>query len=417
MLFFSWNYHNPSRIKGVIWSDQEGYYVYLPATFIYHGFQGIPIKNCCRKHAQSGEVISKYTYGVALMESPFFLGSHLVAKIAGQANGFSPVYARGIMLAAVFYTTLGLWLLGGLLRQYYQPLTVILSLGTIAFGTNLFYYTIAEAGMSHAYSFCLFALFLTLFPRWLNNPTLKNGIITGLISGLIIIVRPTNIMILLAFPLWEIYTLSQLKFRMKFLFENTGGMLMIVFGIFIMVSPQLAYWNHLFDSPVYYSYEGEGFTNLFSAPMHKVLLSYQNGWLAYTPLAILFFPGILLSWKNRKHSAPLLFITLILATYVFASWWAWWFGGAFGHRCYVEYYALLCLPLGALLEKIVTKKGASGKLVKACLILILIIFIQANLRMTYLYQPPWDGPDWNAERYREVWQSSLKFWEPWPVPF
>lgn len=80
------NHHRGN--EHTIWSDQEGYYLYLPAVFIYDGFKGIPFKNCCG-FTEEGNVANKYTYGVSLLELPFFLIIHGYATITGsENNGF-----------------------------------------------------------------------------------------------------------------------------------------------------------------------------------------------------------------------------------------------------------------------------------------------------------------------------------------
>lgn len=88
-------------------------------------------------------------------------------------------------------------------------------------------------------------------------------------------------------------------------------------------------------------------------------------------------------------------VILAIATYLFASWWAWWFGGAFGHRSYVEYYALLALPFASMAQ-LAFKKTWSKVLILA----ICALLIYYNLGLTYHYNPPWDGPEWT---YEKVW--------------
>ena len=58
------------RLAGVIWSDAEGYYLYLPAVFIYGGFEGIPYRTTVQFSNYPGteKVFTKYTCGVAMLE-------------------------------------------------------------------------------------------------------------------------------------------------------------------------------------------------------------------------------------------------------------------------------------------------------------------------------------------------------------
>jgi hypothetical protein len=93
----------------------------------------------------------------------------------------------------------------------------------------------------------------------------------------------------------------------------------------------------------------------------------------------------------------------VLATYIIASWWAWWFGGAFGHRCFVEYISLLVLPFAELIKNILSNR----KYLPAFAVLV-ILFCFYNVRLTYAYQPPWDGPKWT---YNNVLKEVEKaFW-------
>jgi hypothetical protein len=88
-------------------------------------------------------------------------------------------------------------------------------------------------------------------------------------------------------------------------------------------------------------------------------------------------------------------VILLIATYTFGSWWAWWFGGAFGHRCYVEFYALMSLPLGHALVQLSKQKKPTR------LVFYFIFFgmIFLNIRLSQIYGGMWDGPDWGWDDY------------------
>src|SRR5471030_1691058 len=63
----------------VIWSDTEGYYMYLPAVFIQHDIHHVPLKSMNARKNDKGEVVMKYTCGVAFFYLPFFLAAHAYA--------------------------------------------------------------------------------------------------------------------------------------------------------------------------------------------------------------------------------------------------------------------------------------------------------------------------------------------------
>ena len=104
-----------------------------------------------------------------------------------------------------------------------------------------------------------------------------------------------------------------------------------------------------------WSYGDESF--YFSSPhITEFLISYRKGWLLYTPVMLFSIIGMIFL-KNKvptmKWSIP---VITMLAVYILSSWWNWWFGGSFGSRSMVEFYALLIFPLAAFIDKIATKK-------------------------------------------------------------
>lgn len=333
---FATNYfHSGKKINGVIWSDQEGYYIYLPAVFIHGGFENVPFINGCGIYeTENGpRTFTKYTYGVALLESPFFLVAHAVAPLFGfERDGRSLPYIWSILLAAIAYMLIGLWLLSRLLSEltFGKTIAWLVPLG-ILLGTNLFYYTFREAGMSHVYSFFLFSVLLYASHRRSQSPNLKWDLLTAVPLALIILIRPTNAIALLIPILWGA-NLSELPKRVLAFITNFRWWLTFIVAMLVLFAPQLAYWKHITGDFLFYSYGDEGFIYWNRPKMLHVLLSAQNGWLVYSPLAAIGIVGIGLMLKEKATGWALPAILLTLATYVFGSWWAWWFGGAYGHR-------------------------------------------------------------------------------------
>lgn len=431
-------------------SDGEGYFHYLPAWFIYGDWDryspeeaGIHSINCCDYNSR-GEVRTRYTFGVALLQSPFFLVGHQLTKWQGGADaappkdfpafaerdqngnglilrkwhpdvgavtGYSDLYIYLAMLGGVFYAVLGLFFLVGYLRSKFSLNLSLLTAGLIFFGTNLFYYTIGEPLMSHVYSFCLFSAMLYFLPRFLAHPGWRRFTLLMLIASLSILIRPTNALLLLFMLSFEVYSITALKDRFALFLGNP---LAVIWGIFILVLPwlfQLAYFRYAYEGQSW-SYENEGFIYWSSPKIVEVLFSPQNGLFLYTPMVLLMLGGLVLGWRRKMVSAPGLSLIFLLATYAFASWWAWWFGAAFGHRCYVEFYALLAPALALFLQWC----WQNGKAMRVILSIILVIFVYANIKMTYLYRNslPWDGPQWSMESYGKVWGKLATPFKHWP---
>jgi len=142
--------------------DVVSYYAWLPAAWIYQDVyfdfvQNLPpdFEGRIWVHpTPAGYHAPKMTMGLALLWTPFFSVAHLVASVGvAPATGYTTPYAVGIFLAALFYLFLGLWF-------------------------NLMYYVVSEPGMSHVYSFFLFALFLWLVHCWWDRP-LAGSLLVG----------------------------------------------------------------------------------------------------------------------------------------------------------------------------------------------------------------------------------------------
>jgi hypothetical protein len=98
----------------------------------------------------------------------------------------------------------------------------------------------------------------------------------------------------------------------------------------------------------------------------------------------------------KKHSGWMLpWVLLSAGTYVFASWWAWWFGGAYGHRCFVDFLPILAIPSAYAIKFI----QESPKFIRISTGLLFILGVYVNLRMSHMYQGMWDGPDWTWYSY------------------
>ncbi|MCF8276275.1 MAG: hypothetical protein K9J17_06015 [Flavobacteriales bacterium] len=397
-LFITKMYHFGDRMDDVIWSDQEGYYVYLPAIFIHGGFEHVECISGCDivETANGTRAFTKYTYGVALLESPFFLVANAMAHVLGYPrDGRSMPYVWAVMIAAIFYMLAGLRLLAKLLSElgFSRLVSWLVSLGML-FGTNLFHYTFRESGMSHVYSFFLFSALIYGSHRKLNSEHLKWRLMTAVSLALIILIRPTNVIAILIPMLWGIDT-KNFKNHLKKWFSDFRWFLLFGLTLAILFLPQMLYWKHMTGSYIFYSYGSEGFVFWNRPKMLKVLFSPQNGWLIYSPIALLGLLGIGMMIKRHQKGWLLPIVTLSLATYIFGSWWAWWFGGAFGHRCYVDFLPILALPSAFAVAEI----GKSNRIVALGFAIMAILALYVNLRMSYVYEGMWDGPNWGWYDY------------------
>ncbi|SDJ81262.1 hypothetical protein SAMN05421823_101173 [Catalinimonas alkaloidigena] len=377
------------HVTRVIWSDAEGYYLYLPALLIHGGFEGFLAKTGSSQfqfYPGTEKIFTPYTCGVALLQLPFFLLAHVYALLTdAPATGYSAPYAIAIKLAAAFYATLACYLLFRVIRRHFSTAVALLNLTCLYLGTNLFYYTVVESGMSHVYSFFLVSLLLYLTPRLLSdNSTRGIFVLYGVCCGLIALIRPNNAVFGLYLLLYEVHSWSQFKARILHIVRHFGSFCLIPLAALPLLFPQMLYWHHVTGHWIMYSYGNQSFIYWNEPKVLQVLFSSRNGWLLYSPIMLFALVGLFEALFKRRFSSIAVLIILAAAIYVFSSWWSWWFGGAFGHRCFVEYLPLLALPLAYFINFLLR----SGYRINYVMGAFMLFFIFYNLKLTYIYWGP-----------------------------
>lgn len=393
----------------VVRSDGEGYYAYLPAVFIFQDlnftffdyYEGVryhdPFNFRDYRMIVDGVAINKCWSGMALAVSPFYLGAHVVAGIAGyEQDGFSPPYPLSVTLAALFYLLLGLWAVGQVLKSFgVRPWVQALVLPALLFGTNLFYYTVSEPSMTHVYSFGLISLFVLLMRRYFLQPSGRKLLWIGLVGGMIMLIRPLNVLVLLSAPLVAADAgrfLAGLRAAFK-AWPILLGALMLAGAV---LSVQC--WIYYFSTGYFwvYSYGKESF-DFLHPNMVPFLFSYKKGFFLYTPLALLALGGLWPLWKQYRFAFYAMLAFLLLLIFIFSSWWSWWYGGSFSSRVMTDYLIFFGLLLGLLLESI---KRPLVRGLTLTVILFLVLFCQVQTFQYRYHQIHW--ADMNREAYWDV---------------
>lgn len=388
-----------------LWADQAGYYVYLPSLFIYD-FDAKSFPEKIEEKTgfgfsldqERGKVITRYTYGTALLQAPFFIFVHILAGILGRPqDGFSGIYHQVPNLAALFYSFLGLFFLWNFLLFYYRPRTVIFTLITIFFGTNLYYYAVDSTGMSHIYSFALFAIAAWLSKKMLSVELKTRTlylIIWSFIFALIVLTRLTNILLFPFLFCLDCLSVSEFRQRVKRFFTSKEIIIMLV-SFLIVFLPQFLYWKYVSGSFITDSYQGYGFSNWKSPKILELWFAPNNGMFLYSPFYSVALLGAVLMIIHRKFNGWLILLTFVVLTYVFASWFIFSFGCGFGSRNFVEYTVLFALPVGYLFSQII-KYSMVKRIAISATVLILVVF---NVNLIYAYPRCFENGDWDFQKY------------------
>ncbi len=310
--YFNW--------RSKMWGDAVGYYVYLPATFIYD-FDAAKLPEKITEKTgdgfiinEQGKIITRYSCGVAILQAPVFLGVHLFAGLTGEEqDGFSGIYHFVSSFAAIIYSFLGILLLWHFLQGYFNKWISSLTILTLFFGTNLLYYTIDATGMSHVYSFFLFAFLLVLSKLFFTENRQRKKIIyfilISLVSSLIVLIRPTNIAFVGLVFILDCNSWNDLKLRFIQVF-SIKNIIILAISLFIVFLPQLIYWKYASGSYFTNPYKGYGFTNWASPKIIEFLFSTNNGLFTYNPLYFLILFALVFMIV-KKQSFYLRFFFLV----------------------------------------------------------------------------------------------------------
>lgn len=407
--------------------DVSGYYMYLPAIFIYHDLDDLKfmpalVKDYEASHtteqaylADNGKMVMKYSVGMAVLYSPFFFLSHAVAIIGGYpTDGFSLPYQVCIHLGSVLFAIMGLWFLRKNLLHYFSEKTTALSLVLVAIGTNLFNYGTFDAANAHGYLFALMAALVHFTIRWHEKPNIKDSLMIGLCIGLAALVRPTEMIYALVPILWGISTWRDIGVRLDFFKNHFSKLLLAALMVVAIGFIQIAYWRLVAGDWLVYSYQNQGFSFLHPH-LSDVLLSYRKGWFVYTPLMLFAVAGLYFLYKNQKALFPVVFIYFLINTWIVSAWDIWWYGGGFGQRAMIQSYPLLAFPLAAFLawafheSKI---KNRKSKVINPLVAILLAACVVLNLFQTYqAHWGPFETEAMNKAYYWRIFAKTKN--DPW----
>jgi len=331
---------NPFEHYILSW-DVFGYYLYLPAIFIHHDlflndlssveqvletYKNAPALYQVNQ-TLNGNVI-RYPIGMALLYFPFFILGHFSAWLLDfPMDGFSAPYNFWINISSLVYVLAGILLSYRAIRIWFKPTTSIITLLLVYLGTNLFHSITETWGMPHIYLFAFYSALIIVTHNWLLNPNWRNGLLLGLVLGLMVVARPSEVVAVFIPLLMGIergWMLQVIKIKNALIKSNYASLL----GGIIPVALQLVYWkissgSFFFDS---YNNSSEGF-DFLSPHTTDYLFSFRKGWLIYTPMAaaVLLIPtahaiDALLRSKPHQKGIVAVIVLSIVTLNLFQTW-------------------------------------------------------------------------------------------------
>jgi hypothetical protein len=342
-------------------SDAVSYYVYLPAFALHQdaSLQAVA-DDCCGgefpewtaiiRWPGTRQWVNAHPIGEAVMIAPFFAVAHALTRWTNLSpDGFTPYYQHAAGLAGLFHVIAGLWFLQRLLRRYFSPGVTLAALVTLLAGTSLYHYATFDSTWSNAFTFALFSAFLERFDAR-RAGHLRDDVVLGVIAGLLILVRHTNVLMPLCFY----------GVRLAALVPAAVASL--------VVFPQLWLYHRATGRWLVSSYGSLGFT--FASPhLAGVLVSPAKGLFFYAPLLLIAIPGLVALPGRLRPWRGAIAVLLLVNTYLIASWWDWQFGGSYGHRGFVDFYPVFALGLAGAYSRLPPRRPVRA-LVTAGIVLL-----------------------------------------------
>ncbi len=324
--------------KHAIYGDGNGYYVTAQSVVYEKTLNSKQILEHLsnfvgRKYIFSrifwNESINPYPVGTSLIWTPFLILASLLST--NRFDLFHEIFtgSSGIILMLT-----GLYFLEKYLLNFYKPYIVLISILTIFFGSNVFYYTTLEPALSHQPAFFIICFLL----YWTNKFKFsnKNLIIFGLISGLFTTVRLADSVLLIP-----------LLFNLKLNFKR---IVLIGFGFLIGITPQLYsqfyYYGNIFINPYLIGSSGHWSANL--GHIFEYLFSFKRGLFIWSPIYLVGIYG-LYKLKKRIILYSILLLTLI------GSFWSAYLSAGFGQRLIFSATPFFAIGIADIYKKITLK--------------------------------------------------------------
>lgn len=393
-------------------SDGFSYYVYLPSWFLFHDTTLAAVaRDCCGgefpdytaiiRWPGTRRWVNAHPIGVAVMQAPLFPFAHLLTKWTNlPSDGFSLYYQHAAGLAGLVWIVAGLAVLRRLLLRSFSDVVTAAALLALLLGTNLFHYATFDSSYSHAYSFFLFSAFMWLTAAWHERPATRISVLLGVVAGLIVLVRHTNVLFLVVFVLYGVGAGVTPSGAAARLWQARAQVARIAAAGLLVITPQLLIYYQATGRLLVSSYGELGF-NWGSPQIAAVLFGVRKGLFFWSPLLLIGTAGLVVVARTSRPASSFVLpglLFLAVNTYLIAAWWDWQFGGSYGHRGFVDTLPLFAIGLAAAFER--ASASRPGRAVMGSVVMILVALSLFQMLQYWYGIIPFNDTTWPY--YREV---------------
>ena len=365
-----------------------------------------------------GDDFSKKGPAPAMLAVPFYLIGWLSSRLPVAALHLS-MLQTAFWLNAVVTALTGVLLARTVLALGYSLRAAVLAGAIFGLGTIAWPYATHFFGEPVS-ALAILGLFYALL-RLRQTGASRYALLGGLAAGVMVTTSAAHAVLLAPFGLYLLLAVHQWARRgaqganhrpqagIRYLLSAIGRLLAFAVPLAAMAGLLVLYNLARFGTPLstgYHFEAGEGFNANWLVGLWGLLFSPYRGLFWYTPLALLS----VLAWPGfiRRHRAEgwLLAAVALVMVLLFAKWWMWWGGFAWGPRFLVPLAPLLVLVLAPWLA-VGEARGARSawpivRRVAAILVLALSFVVQllavtANyvnyeIALRGLYPTDWADP-------------------------
>jgi hypothetical protein len=373
--------------------DNWGFYMYLPNLIIEGEFAPKNIdflKAVNEKYeltptyyqlskTKDGVFVNRFFIGMSILLLPFFLVGHLIAQFTNYpADGYSAPYFYAVWLAAPVYFSMSIILIRKTLLKFFSDSIVALTLLTLYFVSNLFFFSSFGSLSPHILVFTEYSFLIWFTIKWHEGHKAKYARLIGLTIGLMAISRMSEIISLFIPLLWGVYNKETLFNKLKLIAAYKKQFYQLIFFAFLGGLPQILYWYASTGSIFFNSYNDPGSQlNLSNPRFLHVLFSYRKGWLLYSPIMILSIVGFIELYRQKKEIFWSIFVVFFINLYLIASFTSL---NSYGYRAFIQSYAFMVIPLGYSFHYLARKLPLAVKIVFS---LMLIVLAYVNYFQSY----------------------------------
>lgn len=323
------------------------------------------------ERTDTGKFPNVYSIGPALFWTPATLLAHGAVLLLQQmgapfaADGYALPYLVLVGLTTVLVFFVGLLAVYRLARRTASPFPAFLTTVLVWLATPLFFFSARFNMMAHSFSFATVALFLLAWfhLRAQKRPSCWCWLGLGLLSGLMMLQRWQNVLILLLPPVGDLLEQRILER------DRWPGYGLWALGTLLAFSPQMAMWQVLFGRPLLVP-QGPDFFHWARPAIGATLFSTNRGLFLWSPLFLLGVAGLVWLWRRDRAFAVAATLVSVLELYMNSAAWDWWGGGAFGPRRFINLLPLLVPGMAGLVARWTRSHWARLALLVLSLLLI-----------------------------------------------